>query len=89
MRRTRLESVALATAPPGRWASSEVPSAAWATSAMRKVAESPTRLGVERVLAVIHAAKVGYLMPHCAANEGALRLLDSSAARTCCLYCRE
>jgi hypothetical protein len=30
----------------------------------------------------IHAANVGYLMPHCLANVGALRLLASKAART-------
>ena len=34
-----------------------------------------------------HAASVEYLMPHCRAKSGALRLLDSKAHRTSCLYC--
>ena len=43
--------------------------------------------GGPRFRAAIHAVKVGYLMPHCRANTGALRLLDSKAATTSCLYC--
>ncbi|QTN31347.1 hypothetical protein HZ994_03045 [Akkermansiaceae bacterium] len=77
-----------ATAPQGRRTSSAAESAPGdaATSASRNV--GPLVAQVEglpsRFAAAIQEAKVGYLMPHCAANCGVLKLLESNAARISC-----
>ena len=50
-------------------------------SAMRKVGESSLAgVLVCRFSRATQAAKVEYLIPHCSAKSGALKLLDSNAA---------
>lgn len=74
----------LATAPPGRWTASGLEGEFSATSATMKAGTLSLRSPVvaSRFCLATQEAKVGYLIPHCFAKAGPLRLLVAKASRT-------